>query len=77
MSRTWKMFSAAILIAAGMALCASSPDANSSHFVIVNDSDVTGNNYGTVLKLAGTTKRAALSQVSSLATGEPNWEGGG
>ena len=63
-----KFISAAVLIAAAVAVCAPAPNAGSEHFVIVNDNDTTGNNYGTVLKLEGTKKSPALSQVASLAT---------
>ena len=71
-----KFISAAVLIAAAVAVCAPAPNAGSEHFVIVNDNDTTGNNYGTVLKLEGTKKSPALSQVASLATGVTSWEPG-
>lgn len=68
-----KFISAAVLIAAAVAVCAPAPNAGSEHFVIVNDNDTTGNNYGTVLKLEGTKKNPALNQMASLATGAASW----
>ena len=71
-----KLIRAVVLIAAGVAMLAPSPDASSEHFVIVNNSDSymggAGNNYGTVLKLGGTKNNPVLSQAASLATGEPS-----
>jgi len=76
-----KLIRAVVLIAAGVAMLAPSPDASSEHFVIVNNSDSymggAGNNYGTVLKLGGTKNNPVLSQAASLATGEPSPWGGG
>ncbi len=43
-------------ISVGVALCAPSPDASNAHYVIINNSDISGNNYGTVMKLAALRK---------------------
>ena len=56
------------------------PGASSEHFVIVNNNDnffrEQGNNYGTVLELAGTRENPLLNQVASLATGVQSSGGG-
>ena len=64
-----KLIAAAAIILAGVAAFAPSPGASSEHFVILNNSDLSGNNFGTVLKLAGTKQNAVLNEAASLATG--------
>jgi len=64
-----QLISAAVLIAAGIAMLAPSPGASSEHFVIVNNNDSSGNNYGTVLQLGGTRQNPVLSNIASLSTG--------
>ena len=75
-----KFLSAVLLIAAGVAMLAPSPGASSEHFVIVNNNDdffrAQGDNYGTVLKLAGTRENPLLNQVASLATDVQSSGGG-
>jgi len=71
-----KAFAAAAILFAGVAAFAPSPGASSEHFVIVNDNDITGTNYGTVLKLTGTKQNPLLPQVASLATYVPSAAGG-
>jgi len=75
-----KLICAVVLIAAAVAGFAPSPGASSEHFVIVNNNDnffrAQGNNYGTVLKLAGTKENPLLNQVASLATGVQSSGGG-
>jgi len=76
MAQVGKMLVAIAAIIAGVAALAPGPGASSEHFVIVNDNDYygnsQGNNFGTILKLAGTKQNPALEQVASLATGEPS-----
>ena len=68
------------VIAAAVVVCAPAPDASDAHFVIVNNNDnffrAQGDNYGTVLKLAGTKQNAVLNQAALLATGVQSSGGG-
>ena len=80
MKISFRFVIALALIAAGVAVCAPSPGASSEHFVIVNNNDnffrAQGDNYGTVLKLAGTKQNAVLNQAALLATGVQSSGGG-
>jgi hypothetical protein len=71
-----KLIAAAAIILAGVAAFAPAPDASDAHFVIVNDNDISGDNFGAVLKLSGTKKNPVLNQVASLSTHQPS-EGDG
>lgn len=67
-----KLFFAAVLTAAAVAGFASVPDASNGHFVVVNNSDISGDNYGTVFKLGGNRSNPVLTQVASLNTESPS-----
>jgi hypothetical protein len=69
MKNSARYFLAILVIGLGVALWATGPGASSKHFVLVNDNDNTGRNFGTELKLLGNRADFSLESKAKFATG--------
>ncbi len=61
-------FATIAILAAAVALCAPGPGASSEHYVVANDNDFVGENYGTIMRLEGSAKNPLLGRVTTLQT---------
>ncbi len=66
-----------ILVAAAVAMFAGAPGADSAKYLVLNDNDLSGVNYGTILKLAGTARDPVLDVAATLNSQSAAGGGGG
>ena len=64
-----RSFLAVLVISLGVLLSATGPGASSGRFLLLNDNDFQGNNYGTALKLAGNSADPSLEAKNTFSTG--------
>src|SRR5580658_5119454 len=69
MKTSVRYFLAILVIGLTTVLWATSPGASSEHFVLTNNSDYMGGNYGTRLKLLGNPGNLSFKTKDAFATG--------
>jgi hypothetical protein len=72
MKTSARYFAAILIIGLGVALRDTGPGASSKHFVLTNNSDYQGVNYGTELKLLGNRTDFSFKSKATFATGGTN-----